>query len=243
MPDFLKKLYAFPFTAGTWIYLAVSGLFAYLYFFMSGFKPSRLRSFLYFQGRVLQSAVLFASVFRKQRISFGLPNKPQILIANHPSTYDTFVFFDFGIKNLICIAKGWPFKIPLYGRFIKEAGYINSDGKSAQEIVDLARIKFEQGLHVAIFPEGTRSVKIGRFRSLAFEIAIKTGVNVVPFVIKGLGEMLPPGNVWAKKADIEYVQLEPVSFEKFATLPSGALRMAQYCKSLIAQELKKGENT
>lgn len=237
MPDLLKKLYAFPFTAGTWIYLAVSGFFAYPYFFISGFKPKELRSFLYFQGRVLQTAILFASVFHKRRISKPLPNKPHILIANHPSTYDTFVFFDFGIKNLVCIAKGWPFRIPIYGRFIKEAGYINSDGKTAQELIEEAKARFDEGLHIGIFPEGTRSVQIQRFRSLAFEIAIKTGVNVVPFVIKGLGEMLPPGKVWAKKADIEYVQLDPVSYKEFETLPSGALKMAQYCKTLIIEEL------
>jgi 1-acyl-sn-glycerol-3-phosphate acyltransferase len=186
----------------------------------------------------LQFAVLLVSGFHKKRIKRDLPKIPSILVANHPCTYDTFVFFDFGIKNLVCIAKGWPFEIPFYGRFIKKAGYINSDNSSAAQIIEQVKDRFNKGLHVGIFPEGTRSVKTGRFRSLAFEISIKTDAQIVPFVIKGLEKMLPPGAVWAKKADVEYIQLEPVKPD-FFKMEGGALKMAQYVKSLIVNKMNE----
>jgi 1-acyl-sn-glycerol-3-phosphate acyltransferase len=237
MADFLKKLYAGPFVAATWGWLAVSGFFVYFYFCVVGFNDKKVRSFIYFQGRVLQMAVLFASVFHKKIIvKAPLPSRPSILVANHPCTYDTFVFFDFGIKNLVCIAKGWPFKIPFYGTFIKKAGYINSDNKTAEQIIEEVKDRFSKGLHIGIFPEGTRSLKTGRFRSLAFEISIKTGADIVPFVIKGLGQMLPPGAIWAKKANIKYIQLKPVSPTNFQ-MEGAALKMAQHVKALIVENL------
>jgi 1-acyl-sn-glycerol-3-phosphate acyltransferase len=237
MINFLKKLYAFPFVAGTWIYLSISGFFAFYYFYISGFNEKQLRNFIYFQGKVLQTAVLLASAFHKKIIKTQVIKKPSIFVANHPSTYDTFVFFDFGIKDIVCIAKGWPFRIPFYGKIIKGAGYINTDGKTAGEIIKEAEQKLRQGLHIGIFPEGTRSVKMGRFRSLAFKLSIETGADIIPIAIKGLGEMLPPKSVWAKKADIEYKQLKAVLPKNF-DLPAGDLKMAQYVKKLIEDELK-----
>ncbi|MDR0486057.1 MAG: 1-acyl-sn-glycerol-3-phosphate acyltransferase [Elusimicrobiota bacterium] len=237
MIDFFKKLYALPFVLGAWGWLAFSGIFAYLYFLAAGFKEEQVRSFLYFQGKVIQLAILGASAFRKKLIRNGQILKPSILAANHPCAYDTFLFFDFGIKNLVCIAKGWPFKIPIYGSLIEKAGYINSDNKTAAEIVNLAREKLKQGLHIGIFPEGTRSSKIGRFRSLAFEISLKTGADIVPFAIKGLDKMLAPKAFFAKLAAVSYIQLAPVSPEEFYGKEAGALRMAQYVKSLIVEKL------
>ncbi|MDR2772341.1 MAG: 1-acyl-sn-glycerol-3-phosphate acyltransferase [Elusimicrobiota bacterium] len=240
MVEFFKRAYAFPFVAGTWTWLAVSGFFVYFFFCISGFKESRARSFIYFQGRVLQTAVLFVSAFHKKIIK-GTPIKnPSILVANHPSTYDTFVFFDFGIKNIVYVAKNWPFQIPFYGKIIKEAGYINTEGKTADEIISQAKERLKKGLHIGIFPEGTRSgTEIGRFRSLAFKMSIETGAEIVPFAIKGLGEMLAPKQIWAKKADIEYKQLEKISPDRFC-MEAGDLKMAKAVKEIIVEELNKG---
>jgi 1-acyl-sn-glycerol-3-phosphate acyltransferase len=94
---------------------------------------------------------------------------------------------------------------------------------------------------VGIFPEGTRQSKTGRFRSLAFEIALRSGAPVAPFVIKGLDKMLPREKWLPKQAAVEYVQLAPVLPENFKC-EAGSLRMAQYVKQLILEELqKKGE--
>ncbi|MDR2709409.1 MAG: 1-acyl-sn-glycerol-3-phosphate acyltransferase [Elusimicrobiota bacterium] len=239
MLDFLKRVYAFPFVAGTWVWLSLSGMFAYPYFYITGFNPKQLRYFLYFQGRVLQTAILFASAFYKKKIKKALPSQPSILIANHPCTYDTFLFFDFGIKDLVCIAKGWPFKIPIYGNFIKKAGYINTDNATSAQIIEQVKERFKEGLHVAIFPEGHRSLTTGRFHLLAFEISIKTESPLVPFVIKGLGQMLAPGEIFARWAKIEYVQLDSVDCKKFKGMPAGNLRMAQYVKNEIIKELER----
>ncbi|MDR3049974.1 MAG: 1-acyl-sn-glycerol-3-phosphate acyltransferase [Elusimicrobiota bacterium] len=237
MVNVLKKIYAFPFLSAVILWLALPAPFVYVYFFISGFRQNQVRNFLYIQGKAIQFAICAASGFNKKIIKKSAPQKPSILIANHPCTYDTFVFFDFGIKNLVCIAKGWPFKIPFYGKFIKKAGYINSDNKTSEEIIKEVQDKFAQNLHIGIFPEGTRKKEIGRFRSLAFKISIETGADIIPFVIKGLEEMLPPGKYLPKQAPIKYIQLAPISPKQWTTVEAGALRMAQYVKSIIISQL------
>ncbi|MCL2389899.1 MAG: 1-acyl-sn-glycerol-3-phosphate acyltransferase [Endomicrobia bacterium] len=238
MPDFIKKLYGAPFAAAAWTWLFISGIFAVPYFYFTGYKENALRNFLYFQGKVVQFAVFFASGFSKKVVKGKMPDKASILVANHPCTYDTFVFFDFGIKNLVCIAKGWPFKIIFYGKFIEKAGYINSEGKTAEEIIEDARVKIERGLNVAVFPEGTRSKVTGRFRTLAFEAAIRINCPVVPFVIKGLAEMLPPGSYCPKYNPVEYIQLETVYPDKFQG-ELGAHNMAKHVKNMVVQKLEE----
>ncbi|AKL98326.1 lysophospholipid acyltransferase family protein [Endomicrobium proavitum] len=237
MSDFLKKLYAFPFVAAVYVWLSLSGFFVYPFFLITGFKEAQLRNFIYVQGSVVQLAILFVSVFNKKITKKRLIERPSILVANHPCTYDTFLFSDFGIKNLVCIAKGWPFRIPFYGTYIAKGGYINSDGKTAEQIIEEVRKKLSQGLHIGIFPEGTRRKTTGRFHSLAFEAAIKTKTPVVPFVIKGLEELLPPGSYFPKKADVEYIQLDSVSPKQFEG-DAGGLKMARYVKKLIVSQLK-----
>jgi 1-acyl-sn-glycerol-3-phosphate acyltransferase len=244
MLNFFKILWAFPFACAAWTFLSLGGFFAYPYFLLTGFKAKELRGFIYFQGQVVQAAIWFASLGKKRTTicknsidAGGEVLKPSILVANHPCTYDTFVFSSFGIKNHVGIVKGWPFKIPFYGQYIKMAGYINSEGKTAAEITELAKERLRQGLHISIFPEGTRKKETGRFRSLAFEIAIRCNTPVVPFVIKGLEEMLPPGKYWPKYARVEYIKLNAISPKGFNE-PAGDLKMAKYVKKLITARLK-----
>lgn len=221
-----------------WTWLIVSGFFAAPYFLLTGYKETQLRNFLYIQGKVVQLAIFFGSGFSKKVTKRKMPDTPSILVANHPSTYDTFMFSDFGIKNLVCIAKGWPFKIVFYGRFIKKAGYINSEGKTSAEITEEVRERINRGLNVGVFPEGTRSAVTGRFRSLVFKTAISINCPVVPFVIKGLAEMLPPGSYCPKYSPVEYIQLDPVYPDKFQG-ELGAHNMAKYVKDLIVEKLGK----
>ncbi|MDR0822576.1 MAG: 1-acyl-sn-glycerol-3-phosphate acyltransferase [Endomicrobium sp.] len=237
MFNLLKKIYAFPFFILVILWLALPAPFVYAYFVITGFREKQIRTYMYIQGKAIQFAIYGASGFNKKIIKKSIPQNPSILIANHPCTYDTFVFFDFGIKNLVCIAKGWPFKIPFYGTFIKKAGYINSDNKSSEEIIKEVKKRFAKNLHIGIFPEGTRKKEIGRFRSLAFEISIKTGADIVPFVIKGLEEMLPPGKYLPKQAPVRYIQLDPISPKDWTNTEAGHLKMAQYAKNLIASQL------
>lgn len=238
MAEILKKIYAAPFAIGTFIWLFIAGLITYPYFFLTGFKAGQMRAFLYFQGKAVQLAITFASGFNKKIIKKNLPKKPAILVANHPSTYDTFLFQAFGIKDFVCIAKDWPFKIIFYGKFIEKAGYINTNNRTAEEIIEISRKRLDEGLHVAVFPEGTRQKEIGRFRSLAFELSLRSGAPVVPFVIKGLEEMLPRGSYIPKKTPVKYIQLDTVYPEDFK-IEAGALRMAQYVKKLIKEEFNK----
>ena len=237
MVNFLKILWAAPFSCAAWTALALGGFFAYPYFYFTGFKAKQLRAFIYLQGKIVQLAIWCASLSNKKVLGNKPLEEPSVLVANHPCTYDTFIFSSFGIINHAGIAKGWPFRLPFYGQYIEKAGYINSDGKTAQEIIELARKRFSEGLHISIFPEGTRSKETKRFRSLAFEIAIKCNVPVIPFAVKGLEEMLPPGTYWPKYAHVKYVQLEPVRPENF-TGEAGDLKMSKYVKELITAELK-----
>lgn len=238
MADIVKKIYASFFAVLAYVWLFIAGVAVYPYFLLTGFKEKQVRNFLYFQGKAIQLAIVFASGFNKKVIKLEMPDKPSVLVANHPSTYDAFVFSSFGIKNLVCMAKGWPFRIIFYGKYIKHSGYINSDNKTASEIIAITKNKLAQGLHVAFFPEGTRQKETGRFRSLAFAAAIAADAYVVPFAIKGLEKMLPPGNYMPTCARVVYEQLPAVYAGGF-NYEAGDLRMARHIKNLIVSKIKE----
>ena len=86
------------------------------------------------------------------------------------------------------------FKIPIFGRAMRNVGYISidrSNRQSAFESLKLAADKIKSGVSVLIFPEGTRSLdgKIRPFKKGGFVMAIDSGVPIVPVVITGTRAM------------------------------------------------------
>jgi 1-acyl-sn-glycerol-3-phosphate acyltransferase len=106
------------------------------------------------------------------------------------------------------IAKVELSRIPLFGMIYKR-GSVLVDRKSEQSrkksYLEMKQV-LEQGLHMCIYPEGTRNKTndpLKSFKDGAFRLAIETGTPIIPAVIIGTKEMLPshipfyfrPGNI------------------------------------------------
>ena len=112
---------------------------------------------------------------------------PPIVIPNIPGT--TSVFLKRELMN-----------IPLLGTAMRIGKFVPvSRGKSREEAkqsVDAAADALRNGLHITVFPEGTRSPdgKLLPFKKGAFFLSEATGAPVIPIVITGTERMMPKGS-------------------------------------------------
>ncbi len=84
-----------------------------------------------------------------------LEGKPQIFMANHQSDYDIFVVLGHIPSQFRWIAKKELFKIPVFGKAMRGAGYIEIDRQHHEQAlrsIDEAAEKIREGKSVMSFP-------------------------------------------------------------------------------------------
>lgn len=125
--------------------------------------------------------------------------EPQVLVSNHVSWYDVFAIAAVLPVAYHFVAKKELERIPLFGMAWKAAGHISIDRSNRQSAVASLRragekIRRERGT-VVIFPEGTRSRtgELQPFKKGAFVLAVEAGVPIVPTVVRGSFDIMPPG--------------------------------------------------
>jgi len=134
----------------------------------------------------------------------GTPSQqPCVLVANHPSLLDFIVFLkDF--PNAVCLYKSQSLDNPVLSSFVQVAGYIEGmDGTSnaSKRVIAACCERLQEGHHVAIFPEGTRSgsaTDVRRFRTTGFHAAIRSRVAVQPVAIHCRPLFLGKNQRWAE---------------------------------------------
>lgn len=124
-------------------------------------------------------------------------DRPLIFMGNHQSNFDIMALFMAVPVRFNWLAKEELFRVPMFGRSMKSAGYIpinRGDGRDSMKSLDRAAKLVSAGTSVAIFPEGTRSTdgKLLPFKRGGFILAARAGVPVIPFSIKGSREINPP---------------------------------------------------
>jgi 1-acyl-sn-glycerol-3-phosphate acyltransferase len=87
----------------------------------------------------------------------------------------------------------------------------------AQKSVAAAADALKSGLHITIFPEGTRSRdgKLLPFKKGAFFLAAETGAPMVPIIIHGTAKMMRKGSlkVYPGEAIVEFLPvIRPENF-------------------------------
>ena len=118
------------------------------------------------------------------------PSQSYVYMSNHQSNFDIPVLLAYLPVQFRWLAKAELFKIPIFGRAMRGAGYVKIDRfnqKAAFESINEAAGKMKNGVSVMIFPEGTRSLdgNIRSFKKGGFIMAVDAGVPIVPVVIKG----------------------------------------------------------
>jgi 1-acyl-sn-glycerol-3-phosphate acyltransferase len=119
-----------------------------------------------------------------------------VLMSNHRSLYDIPLLFESFPRTLRMVTKAELFRVPIWGRAMREAGFIELDRNNrarAKQGIEVARARLQQGINVWIAPEGTRtrSGQLGPFKGGGFRLALDTGLRILPVGIRGTEEILP----------------------------------------------------
>jgi len=121
----------------------------------------------------------------------ALADKPQscVIIANHQSNYDLFVFGNVVPRRTVCIGKKSLKWVPLFGQLFWLAGNVLIDRgnaiKARQSILTTTHTLQHEDTSIWVFPEGTRNFgeDLLPFKRGAFQMAIAAGVPIVPVCV------------------------------------------------------------
>ena len=150
-----------------------------------------------------------------------LMGKPQIFMANHQSDFDILIVLGHLPGQFRWIVKKELFYIPLFGKAMRNAGYIEIDRQHHEKAMlslDIAARKIREGKCVMSFPEGTRSKdgKINPFKQGMFYLAIKSGVPIVPISIIGAREIMPRRSLQINPGKIVMVIDRPIDVNDYS---------------------------
>jgi 1-acyl-sn-glycerol-3-phosphate acyltransferase len=121
-----------------------------------------------------------------------------LVLANHPSLIDVVFLVSF-IEQADCVVKSSLFNNPFIRFAVAGAGYISNDDDSLA-VVEACRSSFDEGNSLVVFPEATRSQPGSplALRRGAAQIAVRTGRNVTPVIIRAREHNLGKQSRWWK---------------------------------------------
>jgi len=149
----------------------------------------------------------------KSNFKFG---ETYIVTSNHNSLMDVPLSSPFIPGANKTIAKSTFTKVPLFGfYYIKGAVLVNrANDKSRRQSFDKMKSVLNQGIHICIYPEGTRnrtSEPLKKFYDGAFKLAVETKKSIIPAVIFNTKKVLPLDKAfyfWPHRIEMHF--LEPV---------------------------------
>lgn len=123
-----------------------------------------------------------------------------VYMSNHQSHIDIPVLFrTVPATTLRMVTKKELFRIPLWGRAMRDSGFIEVDRSNRDKAIASLQRASEQiadGVSVWIAPEGSRSAtgELGPLKKGGFHLAVDTGTQIVPVAISGTRNVLPKGS-------------------------------------------------
>jgi 1-acyl-sn-glycerol-3-phosphate acyltransferase len=137
-----------------------------------------------------------------------------IVVCNHNSLMDIPVVTPFIPGANKTIAKAELAKIPLFGLIYKRGSILvdRSDKKSRQNSFRKMQNVLQMGMHMCIYPEGTRNktpLPLKEFHDGAFRLAMETGTAIVPALIFNTKKVLPADRsfyFWPAKMELHFLQ-------------------------------------
>ncbi|MDR1130689.1 MAG: 1-acyl-sn-glycerol-3-phosphate acyltransferase [Prevotellaceae bacterium] len=151
------------------------------------------------------------------------PKKSYVIVSNHQSMVDICLMYKIPLV-FKWVSKKEVFKMPFVGWLLKLHGDIminRGTTQSAKEMLKKAGEWISRACSISIFPEGTRSAdgRIHGFKEGAFMVAKLNKLPILPVVIEGTRDILPPGEIFfGGRATARLHVLPEISAETVASL-------------------------
>jgi 1-acyl-sn-glycerol-3-phosphate acyltransferase len=119
-----------------------------------------------------------------------------VVVFNHNALLDVPLSAPFVPGANKTIAKASFARIPIFGMFYSQGSVLvdRKNEKSRVKSLDVMKNVLKSGMHMCIYPEGTRNrtgQPLKAFYDGAFKLAIDANKNVMPCIIKGTKEAMP----------------------------------------------------
>ena len=169
------------------------------------------------------------------------PGQNYIFMSNHVSNLDPPVLIPVIPGRCSVLVKKELFRIPILGTGMKVADLVpvdRGDREAAIESVNAAVKVLQRGLHMLVFPEGTRS-EDGRLLPLKkgpFHLAMESGVPVVPVTLLGTYESWPKNRFTLRPGTATVVFHAPVDPRSYADRESLMKQVSETIASALPAE-------
>ena len=180
---------------------------------------SRMWMALYFPLSMIKVKITGKENFQK--------GENYIVVCNHNSFMDVPLSSP-GIPGANkTIAKVEMSRIPLFGIIYKRGAVLinRKDENSRKESYQKMKDVLNMGIHMCIYPEGTRNKTdqpLKSFHDGAFRLSMETGKKIIPAIIRGTKEMLPTNKTfyfWPGKISMQFLQpIDPKAFNDLNAL-------------------------
>jgi 1-acyl-sn-glycerol-3-phosphate acyltransferase len=144
----------------------------------------------------------------------------------------------------IIMVKSWVYNSPVFGPFIRYAGYIFVENGTETNL-EIVRKQFENGYSLVIFPEGTRSKdgEIHRFHKGAFLLSKQLNVPIQPLLLVGLHEINPKNDIMINPGELYVQPLDRVYPSETESDKEYTKRVQQLMRSGFAEAKNKYAKT
>ncbi len=206
---------------------------------------SRSGNSVHIIARVWSKSILFVSGIdvTVEGLANIDPSQSYIYMSNHRSNFDIPVLLGCLPIQFRWLAKAELFKIPIFGRAMRGAGYVKIDRfnrKSAFKSIDQVAAKMKNGVSVMIFPEGTRSEdgNLKPFKKGGFVMAVDSGVSIVPVILGGTRSIMAKGSWRIIPGNVTLSIQKPIATTGYIRDTKDDL--IKYVRSVICEVLEKG---
>ncbi len=168
------------------------------------------------------------------------PAQTYIFMSNHVSNLDPPVLVPLLPGRTSILVKKELFRVPLLGRAMRMASLVPVDRSNRDAaIASMGRAAdvLKTGLHMTVYPEGTRS-KDGQllpFKKGPFHLAMDSGVPVVPVTMLGTQALMPKGKLRIAPGTVTIVFHAPIDPKKYQDRDA----LAEAVRASIASSLPR----
>src|ERR1700753_3274412 len=203
-------------------------------------------SLLYRVGMWITNAGVRAAGIRIEVI--GLENIPAgrscIFMSNHVSNLDPPVEMPLLPGRCSVLLKKELMGIPILGRAMRMAAFVPVERghrrDAAKASVEAAADALRSGLHIVVYPEGTRSLdgRLSTFKKGPFFLAQETLAPIVPIALSGTQTMMRKGSYAIRPGLAKLEVLPPIQPSQYETREELMLAVRSAIAAALPPEMK-----